>query len=63
VLTRAVQQATGCLGVKVKQHNGPAAGQVRVCARARVHVRVMVMVRVRVSVRVGVRVRVRVVVM
>jgi diadenosine tetraphosphate (Ap4A) HIT family hydrolase len=27
-LTRAVQKATGCAGVRVRQNNGPAAGQV-----------------------------------
>uniref|UniRef100_A0A383WI28 Glycoprotease 1 n=1 Tax=Tetradesmus obliquus TaxID=3088 RepID=A0A383WI28_TETOB len=27
-LSRAVQQATGCAGVRVRQNNGPAAGQV-----------------------------------
>jgi diadenosine tetraphosphate (Ap4A) HIT family hydrolase len=27
-LTRAVQKATGCAGVRVRQNNGPTAGQV-----------------------------------
>jgi diadenosine tetraphosphate (Ap4A) HIT family hydrolase len=27
-LSRAVQKATGCSGVRVRQNNGPAAGQV-----------------------------------